>query len=100
MESVPWQMKSISWKLEQCGHGSNFKRHIVIDNKGSSTIVNEAITEAKISRASVTYSKIQYVTPNTILGRTSEGAGSVEEIALLEMVMLFVRISNFIRNTS
>jgi hypothetical protein len=32
-------------------------RDIVIDNKGSSTIVNEAITEAKISRASVTYSK-------------------------------------------
>jgi hypothetical protein len=29
---------------------------IVIDNKGSSTIVNEAITEAKISRASVTCS--------------------------------------------
>jgi hypothetical protein len=54
---------------------------IVIDNKGSSTIVNEAITEAKISRASVTYSKIQYVTPNTILGRISEGTGSVEEIA-------------------
>ncbi|TDD93541.1 ice-binding family protein [Flavobacterium cellulosilyticum] len=54
---------------------------IVIDNTGSSTIVNNAITETKISRASVTYSKIQYVTPNTILGRTSEGTGSVEEIA-------------------
>jgi hypothetical protein len=54
---------------------------IVIDNKGISTIVNNAITETKISRASVTYSKIQTVTPNTILGRTSEGTGSVEEIA-------------------
>ncbi|MFB0903743.1 MAG: ice-binding family protein [Nonlabens sp.] len=54
---------------------------IVIDNKGSSTIVNSAITEDKISRASVTYSKIQYVTSNTILGRTSEGTGSVQEIA-------------------
>jgi hypothetical protein len=54
---------------------------IVIDNKGISTIVNSAITEDKISRASVTYSKIQTVTPNTILGRTSEGPGPIEEIA-------------------
>lgn len=53
---------------------------VVLDNTGRSTIVNNAITEEKISGSSVTYSKIQDVTSSSILGRVSSGTGSVEEI--------------------
>lgn len=44
-------------------------------------IANGAITNDKIKNISVSYSKIQNVTSNTILGRTTQGSGSVEEIA-------------------
>ncbi|WP_158588987.1 ice-binding family protein [Flavobacterium sp. 123] len=44
-------------------------------------ISNNAVITSKISDANVTYSKIQNVMSNTILGRTTSGEGSVEEIA-------------------
>ncbi len=47
----------------------------------ASDIANEAIIASKILDTNVTYSKIQNVTSNTILGRTTPGVGSVEEIA-------------------
>jgi hypothetical protein len=54
---------------------------LTIDNNGLSAIVNNAITTDKILESNVTYSKIQNVNPNTILGRTGPGTGSIEEIA-------------------
>jgi hypothetical protein len=44
-------------------------------------IANDAVITSTILNTNVTYSKIQNVTFNTILGRTTTGAGSVEEIA-------------------
>ena len=55
---------------------------IRLNNTGVVTVVNNAITESKISASSVSYSKIQNVTPNRILGRTSSGIGYVEEITI------------------
>jgi hypothetical protein len=53
---------------------------ITLNNTGVVTVVDNAITESKISASNVSYSKIQNVTPNRILGRTTAGAGTVEEI--------------------
>lgn len=44
-------------------------------------IANNKITTAKILDENVTYSKIQNVTSGKILGRTTTGSGTVEEIA-------------------
>lgn len=44
-------------------------------------IASDAVITNKILAANVNYSKIQNVTANTILGRTTPGEGSVEEIA-------------------
>jgi hypothetical protein len=44
-------------------------------------IANNKITTAKILDSNVTFSKIQNITSNKILGRTSVGSGAVEEIA-------------------
>jgi hypothetical protein len=44
-------------------------------------IANDKIITSKILDSNVTYAKIQNVTPNKILGRTSLGEGVVEEIA-------------------
>ncbi|RVU26897.1 hypothetical protein EOJ36_02565 [Sandaracinomonas limnophila] len=48
----------------------------------ATTIQNNAITTAKISDANVTYAKIQNVSgADKVLGRVSNGAGTIEEIA-------------------
>jgi Ice-binding-like len=44
-------------------------------------IANDAVVTNKILDTNVSYAKIQNVTSNTILGRTTPGLGSVEEIA-------------------
>ena len=55
---------------------------IVIDNIGSTSIVNNKVTTSKILNENVTYAKIQQVSAtNKILGRVSAGAGIIEEIA-------------------
>jgi hypothetical protein len=46
----------------------------------TSDMSDNAITNAKIRDDNVTFSKIQNVTSNTILGRSTAGTGSVEEI--------------------
>lgn len=52
-----------------------------LNNTGNLTIRSNAITTDKILNSNVSYSKIQNVTTNTILGRTTAGAGIVEEIS-------------------
>ena len=55
---------------------------VVIDNIGTTTIVNNKVTTSKILNENVTYSKIQQVSAtDKILGRVSAGPGIVEEIA-------------------
>jgi hypothetical protein len=55
---------------------------IVIDNIGTTSIVNNKVTTSKILNENVTYAKIQQVSAtNKILGRVSAGAGIIEEIA-------------------
>jgi hypothetical protein len=44
-------------------------------------IADNKIVTSKILDSNVTYAKIQNVTPNKILGRTSAGSGAVEELA-------------------
>jgi hypothetical protein len=44
-------------------------------------IANNAVVTTTILDANVSYSKIQNLNTNTILGRTTQGVGSVEEIA-------------------
>lgn len=68
------------------GNGNNEATEVAlygdatINNTGNMTISSNAINTDKIQNTSVSYSKIQNVTSNTILGRTSSGAGPVEEI--------------------
>ena len=52
-----------------------------LDTTGNLTINSDAVITGKIQNSNVTYSKIQNVTSKTILGRTTLGVGSVEEIA-------------------
>ena len=55
---------------------------IVIDNIGTTSIVNNKVTTSKILNENVTYAKIQQVSAtNKILGRVSAGAGIIEEIS-------------------
>jgi hypothetical protein len=55
---------------------------IIIDNIGTTTILDNKVTTSKILNENVTYAKIQQVSAtNKILGRVSAGAGIVEEIA-------------------
>lgn len=69
------------------GNGNNLAHEVILsgdvrlNNLGTITISTDAINNDKILNASVSYSKIQNVTSNTILGRTTSGVGSVEEIA-------------------
>jgi hypothetical protein len=51
-----------------------------IDNAGKLSISSNAINNDKILNSSVSYAKIQNVTSNTILGRSTAGEGLVEEI--------------------
>ena len=44
------------------------------------TIANDKITSAKILNSSVTYNKIQNVSPNRILGNTSSSSTSIQEV--------------------
>ena len=68
------------------GDGNNLAAEVVLhgdaslNNIGNLTISLNAIDNDKIQNTSVSYSKIQNVTSNTILGRTTSGTGSVEEI--------------------
>ena len=68
------------------GDGNNIAAEVAlhgdasITTAGTLTISTNAINNDKIQNANVSYSKIQNVTPNTILGRSTAGAGSVEEI--------------------
>ncbi|MFV5686504.1 ice-binding family protein [Flavobacterium sp. GB2R13] len=69
------------------GNGNNLAQEVAmhgdasLDNTGNLSISTNAINNDKILNGSVSYSKIQNITPNTILGRTTSGSGSVEEIA-------------------
>ena len=49
---------------------------------GTTEIANDAITSAKIQDQSVNFAKIQNINTQRILGRSTSGAGSVEEISL------------------
>lgn len=52
-------------------------------NSNATTIANDAVTTAKILDSAVTYAKIQNVSAtDKVLGRSTAGAGVVEEIAL------------------
>ena len=69
------------------GNGNNLAQEVILygdaslNNTGNLTISTNAITNDKILNGSVSYSKIQNMTSNTILGRTTAGSGAVEEIA-------------------
>ncbi len=55
---------------------------VTINNNGTTIIGNNKITSDKLLNSNVTYEKIQHVTAtNKVLGRTSAGAGVIEEIA-------------------
>ncbi|MFB0904159.1 MAG: ice-binding family protein [Nonlabens sp.] len=68
------------------GDGNNKASEVLLsgdatlDNTGKLTIITNAITTDKIKNANVSYAKIQNVTTNTVLGRTTAGKGPVEEI--------------------
>jgi hypothetical protein len=46
------------------------------------TVVNNAISGAKIANDAVTFGKIQNINTNTVLGRATAGTGDVEEITV------------------
>ena len=46
------------------------------------TIATNAVTTAKIANTAVTFAKIQNINTNRLLGRSSAGSGSVEEISI------------------
>ena len=46
------------------------------------TIAANAVTTAKIANTAVTFAKIQNINTNRLLGRSSAGSGSVEEISI------------------
>jgi hypothetical protein len=54
---------------------------ITISNTGVTSIGNDKVVTSDILNSNVTYAKIQNVTSATVLGRTTTGAGVVEEIA-------------------
>ncbi len=71
------------------GDGSNVAQvrtltgDVSISNSGVASITAASIVNTDLSDAAVTYSKIQNVsTNNKLLGRSSAGAGSVEELSL------------------
>jgi hypothetical protein len=70
------------------GNGSNVPTAVTMSgdatlaNTGALSIASDAITTAKISDSQVTYAKIQDVSAtDKILGRSTSGAGVVEEIS-------------------
>ena len=69
------------------GNGNNLAQEVTLsgdarlNNLGTLTISTDAVNNDKILNTSVSYAKIQNITSNTILGRTTSGVGSVEEIA-------------------
>ena len=70
------------------GNGSNVPTAVAMSgdatlaNTGALSIASDAITTAKISDSQVTYAKIQDVSAtDKILGRSTSGAGVVEEIS-------------------
>ena len=48
----------------------------------TTTIATNAVTTAKIANTAVTFAKFQNINTNRLLGRSSAGAGSVEEISI------------------
>jgi hypothetical protein len=54
---------------------------VTIDNLGITTIGSDKVTTGKVLNSNITYSKIQDVTADKVLGRVSAGNGIVEEIA-------------------
>ena len=48
----------------------------------TTTIAANAVTTAKIANTAVTFAKFQNINTNRLLGRSSAGAGSVEEISI------------------
>jgi hypothetical protein len=48
----------------------------------TTTIAANAVTTAKIANTAVTFAKIQNINTNRLLGRSSAGSGSVEEISI------------------
>ena len=48
----------------------------------TTTIATNAVTTAKIANTAVTFAKIQNINTNRLLGRSSAGSGSVEEISI------------------
>ena len=48
----------------------------------TTTISTNAVTTAKIANTAVTFAKFQNINTNRLLGRSSAGSGSVEEISI------------------
>lgn len=87
-ESQLDNINSLQNGLILVGDGNNLATEVIVsgdaslDSTGNLTINSNAINNDKIQNTSVSYAKIQNVTSNTILGRTTSGSGSVEEIAM------------------
>ncbi|MES3037593.1 MAG: hypothetical protein V4736_06770, partial [Bdellovibrionota bacterium] len=70
------------------GDGSNIAQErtitgdATISNAGIITVVNSGISSAKIADQAVTLGKIANISTNTLLGRTTAGAGSPEELTI------------------
>ena len=62
--------------------GAELSGDVTTSGSNATTIANNAVTTAKINNDAVTYAKIQNVSAtDKVLGRSSSGAGDVEEIA-------------------
>ena len=70
------------------GDGNNLAKEVSVsgdaslDSTGILTIKSNAINNDKIQNTSVSYAKIQNISANSILGRTTSGSGPVEEIEM------------------
>jgi hypothetical protein len=74
----------LTWTTPSSAGITDLTGDVTASGPGSAaaTIANNAITTSKINDKAITYAKIQDVTSGKLLGRSSVGAGAVEEISV------------------